>query len=216
VSGDITFLDTTALAGIGATLSASAIVFHTTTDVFLIYRGLAGAAAALGTMKTTPGNITLLGQTVAVHGGFLDSWRLVASDARSAVQSHLALTSSPSTARVFLAGHSMGGVHALLSAMQLLEARVPLGGVYLYGLPKPGRQNFVNLFSSRPDLSSITYVWWNEVGGVVVMMANPPSCGMGTRTVNWRVMLPPSLLCLLPAFTTHTHVQPSRGPERTP
>ncbi|MGD1840454.1 MAG: hypothetical protein ACFB0B_06100 [Thermonemataceae bacterium] len=50
--------------------------------------------------------------------------------------------------RIWLAGHSQGGALAMLAARSLIEANIPVQGVYTYGQPKVGDMLFASNYNT--------------------------------------------------------------------
>jgi len=67
-------------------------------------------------------------------------------------------TRDPSTAKIFLTGHSMGGAHALMAAMRLVDMQKNVGGLYMFGAPKVGQQPFVDIYKAS-GLMNKTVHW---------------------------------------------------------
>jgi hypothetical protein len=136
-------------------------------DVVLIFRGT--------DTPTDEGNRCLLQWLVncdfgqvdgfggRVHKGFAAAtdhvWGLVHSQVRSALVKG---------GRLWVAGHSMGGALAVLSAARLVEESVPVAGVYTFGTPRVGDAAFAA--SYRPSLHCI-----ENANDIVCHLPPPPA-----------------------------------------
>lgn len=137
--GSIAFIDVDAPgpALLTSQPEAHAVVFATDSDVFVSFRGLTNIDSALSENgRFTPVEGSFGGERVPVHGGFYRSFAAVWPGVAAAMQKAVAATARPHEAKIWLAGHSMGGAHALFAALRLTDMRKPVGGVYLYGAPK--------------------------------------------------------------------------------
>jgi acetyl esterase/lipase len=56
---------------------------------------------------------------------------------------------NPSRARIFLAGHSRGGAHAMLAALALSDAGANVAGVWTFSAPKVGKVSATRLGPGR-------------------------------------------------------------------
>lgn len=76
---------------------------------------------------------------------------------------------TPSTAKVYIAGHSLGGAHAMLTALALSDNGARIGGVWTFAAPKVGKQDFVDVYMLR--FGAITFRWIN---GLDLVPTLPP------------------------------------------
>jgi predicted lipase len=64
-----------------------------------------------------------------------------------AVKAAILQTDDPTEARIYITGHSLGGAHALFTALKLSEMKLKnIGGVYIFGTPRIGGPEFLQLF----------------------------------------------------------------------
>jgi hypothetical protein len=83
----------------------------------------------------------------AVHAGFYKAWQSLAKPARAAVQ-------ELGCASLRITGHSLGGAMAAVAAFELAD-ELELSGVYTYGQPRTGNEDFVAAFNTR--LGNVPY-----------------------------------------------------------
>jgi len=122
-------------------LEAHAIVAATASDIFIAFRGTSTtegwtANAQFSPWKVEAGNG---GKQLHVHGGFLRSFASVY--ARVGLQVAKALQSTvdkAAAARIYITGHSLGGAHAMLTAMALADSGAKVGGVWTVSLAACG------------------------------------------------------------------------------
>jgi len=89
-----------------------------------------------------------------VHSGFLDSWTPVE---HRVVEEVRRLQGIYSDARLYIAGHSLGGALAMLAAYVLeYDHGMSIDGVYTFGAPRVGNQAFAEFYNSK----SATHVTW--------------------------------------------------------
>jgi hypothetical protein len=143
---------------------AHAIVLGTSTDVWIAYRGLTSVDSALTSdMRHTPTEAAFGTKKVAVHSGFYNGFRSIWPQVMMAVKAAIMQTEEPTEAKIYITGHSLGGAHALFTALKLSEMKLKnIGGVYLFGTPKIGQHAFLKLFNES-GLEPITTHWWNEL-----------------------------------------------------
>lgn len=149
---------------VGQKPEAHAIVLGTSTDVWVAYRGLTSVETALTSdLRHTPVEAPFGSHKVPVHSGFYNGFKSIFPEVIAAVKEALIVTEEPSEAKIYITGHSLGGAHALFTALKLSELRLKsLGGVYLFGTPRIGQTTFTELFM-QSGLEPITVHWWNEL-----------------------------------------------------
>ena len=81
-----------------------------------------------------------------MHRGFLTAYRLVESDMVEAIQ-RMRNPSAPQS--VWCTGHSLGAALAVVAVASLLEAGQPVSGLYNYGQPRVGSNEFAAEFERR-------------------------------------------------------------------
>jgi len=91
-------------------------------------------------------------------GGFYRSFSTIWPRVSTAMAKAIQQTRDPSTAKIFLTGHSMGGAHALMAAMRLVDMQKNVGGLYMFGAPKVGQQPFVDVYKAS-GLMNKTVHW---------------------------------------------------------
>lgn len=152
---------------------AHAVVMSTKKDVFVSYRGLTNIESGLTeNSKFTPVNGTF-GEKLylPVHGGFYSSFVSIWPQVKEAIKKAISQTENPADAKVYLTGHSMGAALAVYAAINLVNDRIPIGAIYLYGAPKMGQQPFVDAFQDA-GLTILTFNWWNELD--IIPTVSPP------------------------------------------
>jgi pimeloyl-ACP methyl ester carboxylesterase len=83
-----------------------------------------------------------------------------------AVKRAVAATDSPSTANIYVTGHSLGGASAYMAGLALKEAGLRVSGVYAFDpyavghTCEPGEACWVSLYEKH--LGGVTYSWWNN------------------------------------------------------
>jgi thioesterase domain-containing protein len=83
-----------------------------------------------------------------------------------AVKRAIAATDSPSSANIYLTGHSLGGASAYMAALSIKEAGFKVAGVYAFDpyqighTCEEGQQCWVSLYEKH--LGDVTYSWWNN------------------------------------------------------
>jgi predicted lipase len=83
----------------------------------------------------------------ALHTGFYKAWRSLAGPARAALQ-------ELGCEDLRISGHSLGASMAVIAAFELADS-YKLSGVYTYGQPRTGNEQFVAAFSKR--LATVPY-----------------------------------------------------------
>jgi len=87
-----------------------------------------------------------------VHSGFYETWRSVEDEVVAAI-SALREGKSPQP-QVFVAGHSLGGVVAVLGAAALqYQHSIDVEAVYTYGEPRAGNEAFQQYYNQGPRVS---------------------------------------------------------------
>lgn len=143
---------------------AHAVVLGTNSDVWIAYRGLTSVDSALTSdMKHSPVDAAFGSRKVAVHSGFYNGFRSIWPQVVMAVKAAILQTEDPTEARIYITGHSLGGAHALFTALKLAEMKLKnIGGVYVFGTPRIGGPEFLQLFRES-GLEPVTNHWWNEL-----------------------------------------------------
>lgn len=93
------------------------------------------------------------GPTVRVHKGFYDALNIVYPIIQNEVRNR-----TRGGARLFLTGHSRGGSLATLCAYRLHRDRINVSGVYTFGAPRVGDQNFRDVYQGA-GLWDRTFRW---------------------------------------------------------
>jgi pimeloyl-ACP methyl ester carboxylesterase len=143
---------------------AHAVVLGTDKDVWIAFRGLTSVDSALASdMRHSPTEALFGSKKVTVHSGFYNGFRALWPQVMVYVRSAIMQTEDPRQAKIYITGHSLGGAHALFTALKLSEMKLKnIGGVYLFGTPKIGQTAFLELFQES-GLEPITSHWWNEL-----------------------------------------------------
>jgi hypothetical protein len=99
---------------------------------------------------------TIGGETVNLHKGFYDCYMSIATPVLANVKS--LVTASPQLEKIVIAGHSLGGALATISALSLQFSDLdykwkPSMEVFTIGSPQVGSRNFVNLFNRTINVS---------------------------------------------------------------
>jgi len=154
---------------------AHGVVFGTSTDVWIAYRGLTSVDAALTSdMRHGPTEAVIGTKKVAVHSGFYNGFRALWPQVMLAVKQAILQTEEPTEAKIYITGHSLGGAHAVFTAMKLADMKLKnIGGVYLFGTPRIGQESFTQLFTES-NLEPVTFHWWNELDMVPSLGATGP------------------------------------------
>ncbi len=82
------------------------------------------------------------GQRMALHNGFYRASESVYARVKASLRRHLV-----SGRRLWLAGHSLGGAVATLTALRLKLDGITITGLYTYGAPRAGDKKFAALYS---------------------------------------------------------------------
>jgi hypothetical protein len=124
-------------------LEAHAVVAATATDVVIAFRGTSTPEGWAANARISPWRLNTAGEgaggPLQVHGGFLESFAAVYPRVADAAAAALGSLDDPGSARVFLTGHSLGGAHAMLTALALADGGARIGGVWTFGAPKVGK-----------------------------------------------------------------------------
>ncbi|MGU3387849.1 lipase family protein [Methylobacterium sp. D53M] len=97
--------------------------------------------------------------------------------AQAVVPEVTALLKASSSRAVLVSGHSLGGALAVIAALSLLEAGIPVAGVYTFGMPRTGSEAFQGAYDAR--LGAVTY---RLVHGADIVPTVPPT-GLDFRHV---------------------------------
>ncbi len=125
--------------------------------VLVVFRGSEGLTGVRDWLNNFQHNLmrspTSWGGQVLLHHGFYSALNAVYPNIRSIVK-----TRRNKSQKIFLAGHSLGGALATLCAYRLQKVdKVPVTGVYVWGIPRVGDQNWSADYFSV--LGSKTYRW---------------------------------------------------------
>ncbi|MGI0486561.1 lipase family protein [Pantanalinema rosaneae CENA516] len=82
------------------------------------------------------------GTDIKVHSGFWNAFQEVRDDIIRLVNKH-----RTSQQRIWVTGHSLGGAQAVLTAITLQAQSIPVQGLYTYGCPRIGNEQFSRLFA---------------------------------------------------------------------
>lgn len=116
------------------------------------------------------------GQNVGVHRGFYNAAMAVYQKLRERVRNR-----AGSTKKVWIAGHSLGGVMSVLTAHRLRAfGGTPVQGVYTYGSPRVGNLYFTQKYG---PLQSNTHRWANYGDTVSMNFPGTPGPITGYRHV---------------------------------
>ena len=105
-----------------------------------------------------------------------------------------ALLKASSCRAVFVTGHSLGGALAVIAASSLVDAGIPVAGVYTFGMPRAGSESFQRAYDAR--LGDVTY---RLVHGTDIVPSVPPTglgfhhVGRSLRCVSWAKCDPSAL-----------------------
>lgn len=127
--------------------------------VIIAFRGTeltAGWNSALRDFIRTNANfvqapINGFGQEVKVHAGFWNAFQEVRDYIITLVKKH-----RTSGQKVWVTGHSLGAAQAVLTAITLQTKKIPVQGLYTYGCPRVGNDQFARLF---PKMNVQRYVY---------------------------------------------------------
>jgi len=102
-----------------------------------------------------------------VHEGFYDAWLTVQKGVLAEV-SRLYALQSPLTTEVYVTGHSLGAALAVLSAAEIgaqgnSTLGIPVTGVYTYGDPRVGNQDFQRYYNNGSKVSWRVTHWMDPV-----------------------------------------------------
>ena len=81
-----------------------------------------------------------------VHDGFDKSYNGIRPHVLSALQN---LQNIYKGASVYVTGHSLGGALAILAALDLDQIGLNIAGVYTYGQPRVGNENFASFYETN-------------------------------------------------------------------
>lgn len=116
------------------------------------------------------------GSNVGVHRGFYNAAMAVYQDLRTKVRSR-----AGTTKKIWLAGHSLGGVMSVLTAHRLrVFGGTPVQGVHTYGSPRVGNLFFTQQYA---PLQSRTQRWANYGDTVSMNFPGTPGPVTGYRHV---------------------------------
>ncbi|WIA15694.1 hypothetical protein OEZ85_002319 [Tetradesmus obliquus] len=147
--------------------AAHAVVLSTPSDVFVAIRGTAdaGQVRITGHYYTEKWTIynTTLDVYYAPYASFVGGlWPQLLP----AVKRATAATDSPSTANIYITGHSLGAASAYMAGLSLKEAGFKVSGVYAFDpyhvgySCEAGQACWVSLYEQH--LGDVTYSWWNN------------------------------------------------------
>jgi hypothetical protein len=125
------------------------IVCFRGSDEPLDWVSLLGSPNFPSTMIIAPPN---WGPNVRVHKGFYDALDTVYPIISNEVRNRMS-----GGAKLFLTGHSRGGALANLCAYRLQRDQIHVSGVYTFGAPRVGDQNFRAMYESLDDLWNRTF-----------------------------------------------------------
>ncbi|KAI8472865.1 MAG: Alpha/Beta hydrolase protein [Monoraphidium minutum] len=152
---------------------AHALVAATPRAVFVAFRGTSTTEGWGTNVKVTPYRIASGhgGRVLQVHSGFLTSFTSIYAGVALEVAKALEhVVDAPASARVYVVGHSLGGAHALLTALALSDNGATVGGVWAFAAPKVGNQDFVDEYMRR--FGDVTFRY---VHGLDVVPTLPPN-----------------------------------------
>eukprot|EP00882_Tetradesmus_deserticola_P000879 GHRQ01000953.1.p1 GENE.GHRQ01000953.1~~GHRQ01000953.1.p1 ORF type:complete len:422 (+),score=139.23 GHRQ01000953.1:406-1671(+) len=164
----IQFLDYYEAPGVALTgAAAHAVVLSTPKDVFVVIRGTADAGQAIITGQFRTEKWTVFGTPLDIYYAPYASFVVgLWPKLLLAVKRAVAATDSPSTASVYITGHSLGAASAYMAGLGLKEAGFGVAGVYAFDpyavghACDPGQQCWVSLYEQH--LRDVTYSWWNN------------------------------------------------------
>jgi predicted lipase len=85
------------------------------------------------------------GRGVKIHRGFYNALEIVYDDLKKICLEHIDGTQK----KLWVTGHSLGAGLATLASFRLENDGIPVQGVYVYGSPKVGNDNFAAVFSAK-------------------------------------------------------------------
>lgn len=123
-----------------------------------------GQVQITGQFETRP--LTVYGSPLQVYYPVYASFTGLWVKLLPAVKRAIAATDSPSSASVYLTGHSLGAASACLAALVLQEQGYKIGGVWAFDPFKagttcsPNEECWVSVYDRH--LADVTYAWWNN------------------------------------------------------
>lgn len=125
--------------------------------ILVVFRGTEGLTAFRDWLNNSQHQFvpspTSWGGRVLMHNGFYNALNAQYGNIKEIVQAR-----RTNNQKVFVTGHSLGGALATLCAYRLRKVdKVPIAGVYPFGSPRVGDQNFSADYSAH--LGSVTYRW---------------------------------------------------------
>jgi pimeloyl-ACP methyl ester carboxylesterase len=138
---DFTFIHDTP----GAQFDTNGVIMSNDKIVIAAFRGTelrATWAKAIADLVHTDLNLGMVsvpsfGNDVKVHQGFWAAFDQVRSQVLDAVRAQ-----GSAGQKVWVTGHSLGGAQAIIAARTLREERIAVQGLYTYGAPRVGNQEF--------------------------------------------------------------------------
>ena len=132
-----------------------ALVLTDQTNVYVVFRGTKSFTDFLADMKYYVVPKIIGNKSFYVHKGFYQV-------AKEYINNGILKTIKGclNGGNVYIAGHSLGGAVANLLALEAIEYRLPLGGVYTFGAPQVGGSGWVDIFIDK--IGSKSRQWINS------------------------------------------------------
>ena len=119
------------------------------------------------------------GTVAQVHHGALADWESIEQQVTFAVKSYL----TPATKPIFITGHSLGGMLAILCALEFERNNLPVAAVYTFGCPRVGNGIFSAIYNFNLGDKTFCVVNQNDI------VPRTPPLLMGYRRVGQKVFL---------------------------
>ena len=146
-----------------------ALILGTSKDVYLVYRGTSYVSQFVRSLRQVDIDYVIAGKKVKLWETAAVSFDEIYNQVENSVKKSLKRTNSPSNARLWIIGHSLGGSHATMAAIKLTERNpdIKIGGVYTFGSNMngferaPGETCWTRLYDEK--FGHITYRWVNDL-----------------------------------------------------
>eukprot|EP00775_Hariotina_reticulata_P009548 gene9548-9712_t len=166
------------------TAAGHGIIIGTPRHVFVVFRGTVDLGQVMTTANMGIATTTVFGVRLQLYQAPFRSVQGVFQQILKAVRAAVAATDNPAAAKLFLAGHSLGGASASFAALLLKEQGLKIGAVYNFGGYKmgttclPQQQCWVNLYDKH--LGDVTWFWWHQQDPIPMLI----DAALGTSFAN--------------------------------